>query len=183
MANQEKREGEPLAVSGGKLGDLAFQWADDRYSHKWSFGSEVLLDSDESDGAAMWPASPPLQQIHQQSFADGRQVIFGLGMAGRGHWSASYTLVEDLKCWIVELACKSPVPPESLHSTYRTHGSWTQNDAGLLICKCDIGTVTLEAISTTAVAELSQDSLVIRPSKIDSGASTSQWTFRIRVQD
>ena len=100
------RGGESLSLDGGMLGRLEFNWQGDRYQHRWLFEDEVLITSLESDGTIVWPESPPLQQIHHQSFGDGREVLFGVGMSGRGHWSASFTLVPELRCWIVELACR-----------------------------------------------------------------------------
>ena len=182
MTNPTNRGGDPVSLHGGDLGELRFQWSTDRYSHSWCFGSQVVLESCESDSAELWPASPPLQQIHQQSFGDGREVLFGLGMAGRGHWSASFTLIEDLRCWIVELACRSPAAPESLSSCYRTNSLWQRESSGLLTCLLDGGTqLSLEAIQPSAIAEMHDDRIAIRPTRTDANVSTSQWTFRLRV--
>lgn len=177
-----QRGGEPLLLSGGALGDLAFEWSGDRYRHRWQFApSEPLISSVESSSAAVWPASPPLQQIHQQSFGDGRQVIFGVGMAGRGHWSASLTLVPDLKCWIVELACRSPVDPESLASTYELAGEWEQISGQAFATRHGTKQLQLEAISPSSSVVVSENQISIRPAHIGHGAATRQWAFRLRV--
>ena len=110
---------ELIQLDGGRLGVLSFEWQDDRYRHFWTFSdSDAEIQSIESGSNEPWPLSPPLQQIHSQSFGDGREVIFGVGMAGRGHWSASFTLVPELKCWIVELACRSGSTADRLRNSY-----------------------------------------------------------------
>jgi hypothetical protein len=188
MANPQ-RGGEPLSLNGGPLGDLHFFWSQDRYAHRWQFGSEKeealhAIESVESDSQAVWPTSPPLQQIHYQEFADGRQVVFGVGMAGRGHWSASFTLVPDLRCWIVELACRSAVEPGELRSTYRLGDRWSeQGEASAAIAACytaDALQLQLEAIPPASTARFTDQVLNIRPIQIEK-AATNQWAFRLRV--
>ena len=179
---RSQRGGEPLALDGGRLGDLRFEWSGDRYTHHWRFDSdrEVGLTSLESDGDAAWPISPPLQQIHRQSFGDGREVVFGVGMAGRGHWSASFTLVPELRCWIVELACRSPAEGSELLSSYRLHGPWSRTDAGAIACQAGERLLCLEAIETSSTAELDRDQLTLRPHRTLADA-TNQWAFRLRA--
>ncbi len=182
--SKPQRGGEPLELSGGPLGKLAFHWSGDRYVHEWHFPGQlesIALRSVESGSEVAWPVSPPLQQIHRQSFGDGREVVFGVGMAGRGHWSASFTLIPDLNCWIVELACRAAVTPETLLSSYRLSGLWTPGET----CgyRCDRGTqpLCIEPISPSSNAELSSDLLQIAPNGTIDSNSTHQWAFRLRV--
>ncbi len=182
---QPKRGGESLTLDGGRLGSLHFEWSQDRYAHAWKFADGATsLNSMESDNSLVWPSSPPLQQIHQQSFADGRQVVFGVGMAGRGHWSASFTLVPDLECWIVELACRSAVQPESLHSTYKLCGDWQQihphGFSSPMASQSPSPRIELEAIVPSSQAQLSEQVIRIQPVHIEK-ASTTQWAFRLRI--
>ncbi|GAB5403066.1 MAG: hypothetical protein Aurels2KO_12970 [Aureliella sp.] len=172
--------GEPLQIEGGPLGQLLFRWEGDRYHHKWlSESGESLMHSIETNDS--WPASPPLQQIHQQSFPDGREVIFGVGMSGRGHWSASFTLVPDLQCWIVELACRSPVAPEVLGSTYEMAPQWKQADTSL-ICDLNGCSFSCEPIAPALMSfDTSGSKTNIAPSAIPSEATTVQWAFRLRA--
>lgn len=177
-----KQGGEPLQIDGGDLGQLSFKWANDRYCHHWIAASgEVLMESSETNDP--WPASPPMQQIHQQSFPDGREVIFGVGMSGRGHWSASFTLVPDLKCWIVELACRSPIAPESLNSTYNLLPAWAvAEDQASAQCQLADATYSCEPISPASIAfDATSNSLQIAPSVIPEQATTVQWAFRLRL--
>jgi hypothetical protein len=182
-----QRGGEPLVLNGGSLGELHFEWSHDRYAHRWQFGkNETRICSVESDNSAVWPASPPLQQIHQQEFADGRKVIFGVGMAGRGHWSASFTLIPDLKCWIVELACRSPTEPELLQSAYQLDGTWTECAANTFASAFDAGNgpmtrLQIEAISSSSQARIDNDLLTLHPLNIEKATATTQWAMRLRV--
>lgn len=184
-----QRGGEPLVLAGGELGELAFDWAGDRYQHTWRFptenagnsSSQVGLQSIESGSDVTWPVSPPLQQIHRQSFADGREVVFGVGMAGRGHWSASFTLVPELRCWIVELACRASIAPEALLSSYRLRGTWSSDGRGSMRCLQASQPLRVEAAGAGSVAALSDDLLRIRPSQITSVTATQQWAFKLSV--
>ena len=179
---QSTRGGEPLSPDGGKLGVLKFTWQADRYHHHWEFdAAEPSIASVESTSADAWPISPPLQQIHQQSFADGRQVVFGVGMAGRGHWSASFTLIPDLHCWIVELACRSPQEPDHLASTYQLSGDWQeQGEQGIAGSHLN-QRLTVQPIAPGSLADLESNVLVIRPSSLADVATTHQWAFRLRI--
>lgn len=184
-----QRGGEPLVLAGGELGDLAFDWAGDRYQHTWRFAAasgdssdpQVGLQSIESSSDVVWPVSPPLQQIHRQSFADGREVVFGVGMAGRGHWSASFTLVPDLRCWIVELACRASIAPEALLSSYRLHGPWSSDEQGIVRCLQAGRPLRVEAAGAGSIAALSDGLLNIGPGQITSVTSTQQWAFKLSL--
>lgn len=179
--SKTQRAGEPLELAGGPLGDLSFYWSGDRYVHQWRFGdgqTQVSLISNESSSEVFLPVSPPLQQIHRQSFRDGREVVFGVGMAGRGHWSASFTLVPDLSCWIVELACRAAVEPSELASTYRLNGRWMTADDGALYAAHGTQMLRIEAIVPGSTARFDGNLLKIRPTR---SAATTQWAFRLRA--
>ncbi|RMF36881.1 MAG: hypothetical protein D6753_18655 [Planctomycetota bacterium] len=128
--------------------------------------------------------SPPLQQIHAQDFGDGRRVIFGVGMAGRGHWSASFTLVPELESWIVELACRSPVAPTWLGNTYQADDRWVANDnQGGLQRLCGGKRLELQPIAPSSRVEMDAGTIRVLPQQILPGAATTQWAFRLRVLD
>ena len=190
MSNLQ-RSSDSIQLDGGSRGLLAFHWHADRYQHFWSFAdAEVQIRSIESGGEDHWPLSPPLQQIHGQSFGDGREVVFGVGMAGRGHWSASFTLVPELQCWIVELACRSAVEPARLLSSYeilQPGGSIEASDSHRFLIDNQRG-ISLEAIAPGTLAELTSSTgdassrIQFQPSQLRGNASTIQWAFRLRVQ-
>ncbi len=186
MTKATDRHPHSLALDGGALGSLQFVWRGDRYCHSWSCGSgsarQVLLESIESDSSALWPISPPLQQIHQQEFDDGREVIFGVGMSGRGHWSASFTLIPDLNCWIVELACRSPLIPELLSCAYQLSGPWSSTGNGVWQQCLGQRTIRIEPIAPSSQGtEMAPGALQIRPTNLPtSGPSTTQWAYRLK---
>ncbi len=184
MTRGPQRTAEPLKLNGGKLGELAFEWVNDRYRHAWSLGDTQLLTSAEGNSGCTWPESPPLQQIHLQSFGDGREVVFGVGMSGRGHWSASFTLVPDLRCWIVELACRSSTKPESLASTYQLTSGWTAASGNSWELPVGDVVARMEPIQPTTTATRSEDLLSLQPAMIvETTPSTTQWAFRLRVSE
>jgi hypothetical protein len=183
MTRVPQRAAEPLTLDGGKLGKLSFQWQGDRYRHHWQIGDLVILESIEGPPKTAWPDSPPLQQVHLQTFDDGRRVVFGVGMAGRGHWSASFTLVPDLACWIVELACRSPLRPEKLSSQYRLNSLWRLGEPTWQMMagetSCHLEPIYPSVLSTLSIA----DALQISPSAISEATPlTIQWAFRLRVK-
>jgi hypothetical protein len=190
---------EDAELDGGLLGRMIFQWHGDRYTHSWLCceTGEKLLESIESDHAVHWPSSPPLQQVYRQAFDDGRDVMFGVGMSGRGHWSASFSLVPDLKSWIIELACCSPTTPQSLASTYRLLGNWRQVEGdyrgSYLVCVSGGAELRLEPLSSQTRLIFDPQALLserrgaaapelrIEPESLSEGAATTQWGFRLRI--
>lgn len=182
-------------LDGGELGRITFQWIGDRYQHFWVFGGEEarLLESIESDHSVPWPDSPPLQQVYRQTFEDGRDVMFGIGMSGRGHWSVSFTLVPDLRSWIVELACCSPVVPEVLSSRYRIQADdWRiqdGNEDSIQHCSHPNLGIKLEPISGLTRMDVQGDKLRFSPLEIPktssngtAGSATIQWGYRLRIR-
>ena len=180
MVSKPQAPNESVKLAGGDLGDLSFEWKEDRYAHVWNI-ADTSVRSVESDSLQLWPVSPPLQQIHQQSFGDGREIIFGVGMSGRGHWSASFTLVPELKCWIVELACRAPIVAEQLLSTYASDAGWTDRDGCYHAGIDGVAGFEIEAIEPGAIANSADGQLMIRPVELSKEPGTTQWAFRLRV--
>lgn len=183
MTKPSGRPHEPMQLDAGRLGRVDFLWTGDRYQHSWRFpevaNAMPLLTSVESGADAVWPISPPLQQVHLQSFDDGREVIFGVGMSGRGHWSASFTMVPELKAWIVEFACRSPLMPEKLGCIYQRQGEWSHSPQGW---QCQNGMLTFEAIAPSLLVADSHDQFLLSPGALPSIVpSTTQWAYRIRL--
>lgn len=183
MTKSSGRPHESMQLDAGRLGRVEFHWTGDRYRHSWHFpaigDSMPILTSVESTAEAVWPASPPLQQVHLQSFDDGREVIFGVGMSGRGHWSASFTMVPELKGWIVEFACRSPLVPENLGCVYLRDEKWSLTEQGW---QCGTIPLTLEAIAPSTLQPEGEDRLVLAPGYLPSSVpSTTQWAYRLKL--
>lgn len=184
MTKTAGRPHEPMQLDAGRLGRVEFHWTGDRYRHHWQFpgANEATsqLTSVESTADAIWPSSPPLQQVHLQSFDDGREVIFGLGMSGRGHWSASFTMVPELKGWIVEFACRSQLIPERLGCVYQRGSDWKDSEQGWH-CQCGSSRVAIEAISPSTLVFDGQDQLLLAPGALPTATpSTTQWAYRLK---
>ena len=112
--------------SGAALG-IEFVRLADRYQHviyveapgSGAGGPVEAMTSAEGDSAEAWPPSPPLQRLSVETLADGRRVALLVGMAGRGHWSASVETDETRTALIFDIACRSSVRPERLLSCYQ----------------------------------------------------------------
>lgn len=88
----------------------------DRWGHTVFVDDAPALVSVEGAPDEAWPASPPLQEIHEQDLPDGRKAIFGVGMAGRSHWSLSVTTEGD--ALLFEAACRAFGEQGPLGSVY-----------------------------------------------------------------
>lgn len=177
-----------VELDGGIYGRLVFQWIGDRFQHCWLFGDRQckILESVESDHLTHWPVSPPVQQVHRQKFADGRDVMFAVGMAGRGHWSVSYTLVPDLNSWVIELACSSPSQPQQLSSRYQLLGDWqtvsnTSTNGSDCVCSLPKFGIQVEPLSQFTRLTVDRSELVIAPQDVGQPSTTTQWGFRLRI--
>lgn len=183
MSKPASHSHEPLLLDAGSLGRLEFTWTGDRYRHDWvPAGSDSpALSSLESESDAVWPGSPPLQQVHLQSFDDGREVIFGVGMSGRGHWSASFTMVPELHSWIVEFACRSPLVPEHLGALYELAGDWSEQGTGRHY-RWSGGEAHLEPISPSLLKSTDPGLINLLPGHLPPSApSTTQWAYRLKI--
>lgn len=81
-----------------------------------------ILESVEGDASEAWPASPPMQQIVQESIGrESAPVLLGVGLSGNGHWSSAVEAVspESLK---LDIACKNSKPASFLGSRYLANG-------------------------------------------------------------
>lgn len=78
----------------------------------------LVLQSQEGDASAAWPASPPFQELSDETLPDGRRVLFLVGRAGTSHWSASIEAALDPPRLIFDIACRHTQPPEQLGSAY-----------------------------------------------------------------
>lgn len=96
----------------------------DRYGHRLitvdADGREILvLESVEGNPTETWPPSPPLQNLSIETLPDGRRVALLVGMAGRGHWSASIEALPDEAVFVFDIACRSSGGEPALASSYR----------------------------------------------------------------
>lgn len=101
---------------------IEFRKAADRYVHQVFAGhggeERLLLESLEGGSDDPWPPSPPLQELHAERQADGRQVVMLIGRAGRSHWSLSVEPVDNRL--VFDVACRLSREADWLGSSYRT---------------------------------------------------------------
>jgi hypothetical protein len=105
---------------------LEFVQLADRFQHVVSLlgpsatvrPEQIIARSAEGDSGDPWPPSPPLQSLSIETLADGKRVALLVGMAGRGHWSASIETDEQGPAIVFDVACRSSVRPEKLLSCY-----------------------------------------------------------------
>ena len=124
---------------------VEFFWRSDRYAHT-IYGvlrgeAIPLLESDEGDSTAVWPVSPPLQQLHREErpgIGVGA-VLLLTGVAGKSHWSASVTGFGDARYTNLgfRFACRFREQPEWLGATYRVakgiFADQPSEDGGILL--------------------------------------------------
>jgi hypothetical protein len=101
---------------------VLFSWQEDRYGHDIAFlagrTETVLLTCQLGRRRDPWPDSPPLQQASTQQLADGSTVVLAMGMAGKGHWSASIEADPRSSSLVFDVACRTQLPPRWLGGTY-----------------------------------------------------------------
>jgi hypothetical protein len=105
MADRHRLQWGDLIVEALRIGD--------RFDWQITCGSQSapelkLLHSVPSAKETVWPPFPPFQELAQENHAD-TEVLLGVGMAGKSHWSVSVdrrqephqpTVVFDFACRI-----------------------------------------------------------------------------------
>ena len=190
---------------------LQFIRGDDRWTHRWLIGADAdrvcVMTSVEGTPADVWPASPPLQDAscHDQGAGE---AILCVGMAGKSHWSAAYSVEQansaeqadpsgDIvpaqagACLVKsDLAClqKETAPTAWLGSSYvlaeATQVSSADSDRVTLLTETGL-TMELNAISAEDFEtrlELSGKLLTIKPVRISQNPKlATRWAFRIQI--
>jgi len=78
-----------------------------------------LLESIEGTEQEPWPASPPMQQMVEESFSPGASpVLLGVGLSGNGHWSTAIETQRD-QLLKFDIACKNSKSSSWFGSEYR----------------------------------------------------------------
>jgi hypothetical protein len=85
MADQHRLQWGDLSVEANRIGDR-FDWR--ILWEPLSASALPLLQSVPSPIDTAWPPFPPLQELAQESHSD-TEVLLGVGMAGKSHWSVS----------------------------------------------------------------------------------------------
>ena len=164
---------------------VRFHSQDDRFAHSIYAGDsdQPLLTSIEG-GAADWPASPPLQEVHLEQRPGGAQVALAVGMAGSSHWSLSCELRpagEDAMEVEFDVACRLKQPPDQLGSSYLLgeNVSLKPGDTGSWQLQTPGGAWQLTADEAT----IEEAGRLIFPAPPAAGElpATVRWGYRLRV--
>jgi hypothetical protein len=164
---------EAIAASGLAL-RLVFVWRGDRFGHliasrrpggDW----QPLLESVEGTAADDWPPSPPLQSLSIERLGHDRLAALLVGMAGRGHWSASMEAVQHEAKLVFDIACRHAGSPGWLGSRYR----W-------LVGPLDRSPLAITAIEgVMGVEGVNREEMTIRPSPQPVARGPARWRFEL----
>jgi hypothetical protein len=154
---------------------VEFTKAADRWSHVISLAGQPTgerLLSLEGDPTDLWPASPPFQELSQETLPDGRVVIFLVGKAGGSHWSASVEAAADPPRLVFDVACRATAAPARLGSSYRREVSEGDEGSRLVI-------ETLLADSLLGCME--RDTMCVGPKALDARKlpATVRWKYAV----
>jgi hypothetical protein len=122
-------------------------------------------DSDSGD----WPASPPIQELSLEAIG-GKNVLLGVGRAGKSHWSVSIetTEVDSAPAIHFDFACRCPESPNWLGTTYEIQSG-------------DTGTATTDHALQLACAEDARlTRLGLKQIKIEPLSHPPKWPGTVR---
>ncbi len=199
-----------LSIQLGKIG-LLFAQSDDRWSHDWFFHDaddkklSKLLTSKEGTPAEDWPPSPPMQDVSQHELEAG-DAILGVGMAGKSHWSASYSIEangdshlikSDLACLQKQIASRddSDVPSScQFGSTYELGEDWKVDsfeETKIVLCAADSNDsknkIVIQAFTTEGRAtrfKVLDRVIAVEPIQVsDSPVLATRWGFEVSLTE
>jgi len=172
---------------------VEFNWHVDRYRHVISLidaagRSTPLLESIEGSPTDDWPASPPLQNLHCENQTDGSRVALLVGMAGRGHWSASIGSRPNESALVFDLACRSSAVAGPLDSTYRLASGVCIESAAAGLARLQIAGCTAELTASQVRATrcelvvVNDADLKIQPAGAAPARATPRWLYELAIK-
>jgi len=102
---------------------VRFEWIGDRWSHRVLVDGATVLESIEGPwppaNDPRWPASPAIVELDRVDLGDGPAIV-GLGLAGRSHYSVTFTVDRrDTARLLVQAACRLHEQAGWVGSTYK----------------------------------------------------------------
>ena len=167
---------------------LQFDKSGDRWGHRWQLVDSTgqttdVLTSIEGDDQDTFPASSALQEINLHELPTG-QAVLGVGMAGKGHWSASYSVETDdgqptIKCDLACLLKQLNADGQWLGSTYSINEDVSiAHDGPQIRFSFNNQSFALTADANFASIEVDKRQLQIVPAKFsDSKTVATRWVF------
>jgi hypothetical protein len=112
MADRHRLQWGDLIVEAQRIGDR-FDWR--ILCEPLSASAVPLLQSVPSAKEMAWPRFPPLQELAQESHSD-TEVLLGVGMAGKSHWSVSVDRRQEphQPAMVFDFACRLSESPTFL---------------------------------------------------------------------
>lgn len=167
-----------ILLEAGRL-SIEFRRTTDRYAHQIFIvrGGQrrLLLESVEGGGDDPWPPSPPLQELHIERQADGRQVALLVGRAGRSHWSLSVEPFENRL--VFDAACRLSTEAAWLGSSYRA-----ATGAGIVDNVAKVAGGLLRILSAAGDATMIAEDGVVRIHAVRQAAAgprTVRWRYAV----
>ena len=180
---------------------LVFEQRNDRWAQQWFLitdqGRNVFLTSAEGTPDQNWPPSPPLQEVSRHELATGDAVLC-VGMAGKSHWSASYSVESstqpsqpiqinaDLAC-LQKGASSVPVEMLAIGSTFELDAACTvvASTEGRIEVSLNADQIVLTAFSgegCETVFGLTDHTLRVRPRHVsNSPVVATRWGFVVEA--
>ena len=183
---------ETHGTGGIRLG-VVFHWQADRFGHSICLleagGTHLpLLESIEGLPPDDWPQSPPLQSLHCESLPDGTRVALLVGMAGKGHWSASIGPRADENRLVFDVACRASESGGQLGTSYRLPKEVvvelaTSDQLRLQVAGCAVGIVASQEQATRCeLIAANAAEMRIQPVVAVTASRTRRWLYDIAVQ-
>lgn len=165
-------EGGPWRVTIERAGDRLAHRVDVRQGAGW----RELLASIEGATDDVWPASPPLQELHTQTHGVAAPLALLVGMAGKSHWSLSASVQAAGETALFDVACRARAAAEFLGSTYRLAAGIAveQLDERSALLRSADATWRIEASATLAIRG---ERLTIRPEIPALAPATVCWRY------
>ena len=180
----------PLETSSASSLRLQFEKTGDRWSHRWQLvdangQATDVLTSVEGGAEDIFPASATMQEVSLHELPTGAAIL-GVGMAGKGHWSASYSVETheeqpSIKCDLACLLKQLQTDGQWLGSTYLIgDGVAVEHQGSTVRFSVEGHSFTLVADDAYALIEIAEQQIQIVPSKLsDSKTVATRWLFSI----
>jgi len=146
--------------------EVRFEWIGDRFQHQVRQGDDSLLVSIEGNADQAWPDSPPLQQLSHEHL-EGRDVVLGVGAAGKSHWSLCVMPIEgadETPALRFEWACRTTESQPHLRSSYEGSSAKMTLNPG-----------------ETSDCEKTEIGFTIRPDESSAPTKTWQWSYDVAI--
>ncbi len=132
-----------------------------------------------------WPASPPIQELSLELIG-GRDVLLGVGRAGKCHWSLSVetTQIDAVAALRFDIACRCPEQPQWLGSTYRIDTPRTgQRDEAFQAGEAADSALSMRCEDDTVLIDCGPETVRIEPiARPLKWPGTVRWRYSILLQ-